>query len=388
MTFSKLNIVELASVLAGPSVGMFFAELGATVIKVENLKTKGDVTRQWKLKNENKSSDISAYYSSANWGKRSIGLDLTKKEGQAIVYDLVRSADVVITSYKPGDPEKLKVDYKTLKKVNPAIIYAHITGYGEDNPRTGYDAIVQGEAGIMSMNGYPDKPPAKLPLAITDILTAHQIKEGILLALINKAKTGKGNYVSASLIHSGIATLSNQATNWLMGKEIPERLGSDHPNIAPYGTVFTTKDKKEIVLAVGSNKQFLHLTGVLKINEKDIEKYFSTNQLRVKNKEKLKKILQQKINLWKGEILLSKLEKLNIPAGRVRNMQEVFKQKEAKEMVLTSGKIKSVRTISFNKKHENILPPPRFAEHTDTILVKLGYSKEKIATLRKQRVIS
>jgi len=251
-----LKVLELASVLAGPSVGMFFAELGATVIKIENITTQGDVTRKWKLAKENPNTDISGYFSCVNWGKYSFAVNLLEKEGLDIIYKLTAECDIVLVSYKPGDAEKLKVDYPTLKQYNQALIYSHITGYGLKNSRAGFDAIIQAESGFTYMNGNPGGPPTKMPVALMDVLAAHHLKEAILLALLYRERTGKGQYIEASLFKAGIASLANQATNWLVGKTIPERIGSDHPNIVPYGTIFKTSDNKEIVLAAGTDKQF------------------------------------------------------------------------------------------------------------------------------------
>src|SRR6478609_11070071 len=170
--FADLKVLELASVLAGPSVGQFFAELGAEVIKVENLKSGGDVTRTWKVSGE-KEGDLSAYFCSCNWGKKSIAVDLSSKEGKEIVQKLASKSDVVIASYKPGDAEKLGVAYEQLNNINPKLIYGQITGYGSDNNRVGYDAVIQAESGFMDMNGERGGDPLKMPVALIDVLAAH-----------------------------------------------------------------------------------------------------------------------------------------------------------------------------------------------------------------------
>src|SRR6188768_2577212 len=213
--FSNLKVIELASVLAGPSVGQFFAELGADVIKIENLKTQGDVTRSWKGSGE-QTDERSAYFCSVNWGKRSLAVDLTKKEGREIIHKLIPQADIVIASYKPGDSEKLEMDYRTLTELNPRLIYGQITGYGSNNQRLGYDAIIQAEAGFMYMNGEQGATSLKMPVALIDVLAGHHLKEGILLALLERYQTGKGSFVEVSLIQAAISSLVNQATNWLI----------------------------------------------------------------------------------------------------------------------------------------------------------------------------
>jgi crotonobetainyl-CoA:carnitine CoA-transferase CaiB-like acyl-CoA transferase len=197
--FENLKVLELASVLAGPGVGQFFAELGATVIKVENPKTSGDVTRGWKVAGE-MTDDRSAYFCAVNWGKQSIAVNLDSTEGQSIVHKLAEQCDVVVASYKPADAEKIRVDYHTLRKFNPSLIYGSITGYGPDQPRVGYDAVIQAESGFMFLNGEPGRTSLKMPVALIDILAGHQLKEGILLAIIRREKTGEGAFIEISLI--------------------------------------------------------------------------------------------------------------------------------------------------------------------------------------------
>ena len=168
-----LKVLELASVLAGPGVGQFFAELGAEVIKVENARTGGDVTRSWKGAGE-QTDDRSAYFCAINWGKKSLALDFNNESDRKVIHALARNTDIVIASYKPGDAEKLGVDYKTLSAINPKLIYGQVTGYGSHNPRVGYDAVIQAEAGFMSMNGEPDRSSLKIPVALMDVLAGHQ----------------------------------------------------------------------------------------------------------------------------------------------------------------------------------------------------------------------
>ena len=386
-----LKVLELASVLAGPTVGQFFAELGATVIKVENATTQGDVTRKWKLSTESPETDISSYFSCANWGKYSIALNLRDEAGLEVVYDLARWCDVVIASYKPGDAEKLKVDYETLKQINPRIIYGHITGYGSKNPRAGYDAIIQAESGFTYMNGEPDGKPTKMPVALMDLLAAHQLKEGILLALLEREKTGEGKYIEVSLLQSGIASLANQATNWLVGGVIPQRMGSDHPNIVPYGTIFTTRDGGDIVLAVGTDKQFARLCAILGKPELAEDPRFRRNIDRVRNREELKKILADLIARWERKPLLDALFAESVPAGGVYNMKEVFEQPEAQEMTVegTTSRgmtLKGILTAVFKYNGEfqqdEVPPPPHYAEHSREVLSQvLGYSEDRIKEL-------
>lgn len=365
--FAGLKVVELASVLAGPSVGQFFAELGAEVIKVENLKTRGDVTRSWKISGE-KEGDLSAYFCSCNWGKKSVALDLSERRGKEIVQKLVTRADVVIASYKPGDAEKLGVDFKTLSQRNPKLIYGQISGYGSDSDRVGYDAVIQAESGFMDMNGEADGPPVKMPVALIDILAGHQLKEALLLALLKKERTGQGSFVEVSLIQAALSSLANQGTNLLVAKKVPARKGSAHPNIAPYGEVFETKDGKKILLAVGNDKQFENLCQILSIS---LSSDFSTNQKRVNNREKLSEQLTEQIKKFESGDLMKGIHTAKIPAGIVQNVAEAFEMKAAKAVILKVGELSGLRNFIGGPaewQQKDLLPPPHFGEHTEEIL--------------------
>ena len=190
---------------------------------------------------------MSAYFCSVNWGKKSLAIDLSKAEGRKIVQTLSAQTDVIITSYKPGDAEKLGVDYKTLSGLNPKLIYGQITGYGSQNDRVGYDAVIQAEAGFIDLNGEKDGPPTKMPVALMDLLAGHHLKEGLLLSLLKRERTGQGDLVEVSLLQTAISSLINQASNWLVVNKLPHRQGSAHPNIAPYGESFETADGKLIL---------------------------------------------------------------------------------------------------------------------------------------------
>lgn len=368
----NLKVLELASVLAGPGVGQFFAELGATVIKVENPKTSGDVTRSWRLHGEN-TDDRTAYFCAVNWGKRSIAVNLETVEGQSIVQNLARQCDIVIASYKPHDAEKIGVDYATLRKVNHSLIYGSITGYGSNDPRVGYDAVIQAESGFMFLNGEPGRPSLKMPVALIDILAGHQLKEGILLALLRRQQSGEGALVEVSLIQSAIASLANQATNWLVAGKIPQKQGSAHPNIAPYGDVFKTAEGHEILLAVGNDRQFIQLCDILGLSEIANDKKFSSNASRVVNRVILNHVLQDKISMQSTEALMSALHGSKIPAGIIQNIQEVFESPQARQLLLTNEEFRGVRTyvgISDQNIGSHFLPPPHYGEHTVEVLEK------------------
>lgn len=370
--FSDLVIVELASVLAGPSVGMFFAELGATVIKVENPRTNGDITRSWHTKDENSQSDISAYFSCVNWGKYSIGLDFNNSDEFRLLKKLIEKADVVIVSFKPGDAKKLNLDYESFSKINEKIIYAEINGFGENDERPAFDAILQAATGFMSINGTDQTGPLKMPVALIDVLAGHHLKEAILISLINRMKTGIGANVKTSLFNSGIVSLVNQAANFLFTNKIPKRTGSEHPNIVPYGSIFKTSDNVEIVFAVGTDNQFAKLCELLDLNYLKDDKKFSTNKMRVKNRRELLLILSKKLSGMNSEILLPKLEEHKIPASKINNIEEAISSYVSKNLLNNHSGLRGIKSIAFEsdsiKFDKDILPPPHFNEHRNFII--------------------
>lgn len=388
--FKGLRVLELASVLAGPAVGQFFAELGASVIKVENLKTNGDVTRSWKTFGE-ETDDRSAYFSSVNWGKKSISLNLDHREGLSIVHQLASRSDVVVVSYKPGDAKRLGVDYESLKSVNPKIIYGEISGYGPNDHRVGYDAVMQAESGFMFMNGEPGQSSLKMPVALIDILAAHHLKEGILLAMLRQTKNGEGAHVHVSLLQAAISSLANQATNWLVGKKIPQKQGSTHPNISPYGDVFLSAGGSEILLAIGTDNQFRVLCEVIDIQNIATDPRFISNSLRVQYRNELHEILQTAISRFPTGLLMTKLELSKIPAGVIRSLNQVFDLPAAQEIMLHSSDRDGVRTYVGSPHPENsshFLPPPHMGEHTIEILSKeLEFDQKIIQHLFSSNIV-
>lgn len=340
-----LKVVELASVLAGPAVGTFLAELGAEVIKIENPRTKGDMTRHWKLPGEDPEAEHSAYFCSVNWGKSHRFINLKEETGKVEVMKLLADADIIVSNYKPGDDKKLGVDYHTVKGVNPTVIYGHITGYGDDDPRPAFDVALQAETGYMSMNGQPNDPPTKLPLAFIDILAAHQLKQGILLALYQKERSGKGAYITTNLKDSALSGLTNQATNWLMGGHVAGRIGSLHPNIAPYGEILETNDGLQSVLAVGTDQQFSHLCDVLDLRTLTTDRKFASNVDRVRHRMELQPLLNNAAKSFSRNELVTKLDALKVPVGVILNMKEVFDQASNQSNLLTETLVDGSETI-------------------------------------------
>lgn len=328
----NIKIIDLSTVLAGPSVGTFFAELGADVIKLEHPKF-GDVTRTWKLPKEDSNSNISAYFSSINYKKKYGKIDLKSDSDRDKLLSLIKESDIILSNFKNGDAEKFGISDELLLKLNPKIIIGKINGYGEDSDRVAYDLILQAETGFMSMNGTPESGPVKMPVALVDVLAAHHLKEGILLALYEREKMGIGKVVSVSLYEAAVSSLVNQASNYLMSGHIPQRIGSTHPNIAPYGELFETKDGATITFAIGSDTHFKKLCETLNLAQLVNDSKFKSNQVRVINRVELAKSLTQKIKNLISTDLLLELELLNVPAGKVKNLAEVFETKEAKSMI-------------------------------------------------------
>jgi len=344
--FKGLKVVELASVLAGPSVALFFAELGAEVIKIENKKTGGDVTRSWKLPSEDKNTDVSAYFLAVNFLKKHLFLDVSHEADYQKCLAHIQNADVVIVNYKKGDDKKLKLDYATLKKINSKIIYAGIQGFSDTDERVAYDLILQAESGFMSMNGTKESGPLKMPVAMIDILAAHHLKEAVLLALLKREKTKQGSKVSVSLFDAAVASLANQATNWLVAKHLPQPTGSLHPNIAPYGEIFTTKDNHTITFAVGSDSQFTKLCELLSIPKISTDKNYRSNQLRVINRKKLFAVLSKEVKKQTLAYLQKETTKQGVPFAKIRNLKEVFELSEAQKLI---------KNISYDKKNYRVV---------------------------------
>lgn len=353
--FESLKVIELATVLAGPAVGMFFAELGAEVIKIEH-PSLPDVTRSWKLPSENDQDSVSAYFSSVNYRKQYRKLDLTSPEGAMEIRSLIQTADILLLNFKKGDDLKFGLTSEEIWKLNPRTIIGKITGFGDDSDRVAYDLILQAESGLMSMNGTPESGPVKMPVAFIDVLAAHQLKEGLLVALIDRLSSGKGQEVSVSLYDAAVSSLVNQASNYLMEGHVPQRIGSLHPNIAPYGELFTTTDQKQVTFAIGSNRHFEGLCAFLGLPELVSDERFSVNAHRVKNRTTLFEILQTAIAQHTSESLNLAMQQQHIPFGIIRSLDEVFTDPMARALVRTeqiAGKTtQRVTSIAF-KRHGN-----------------------------------
>lgn len=345
---NNLKVIEFAGILAGPAVGMFFAEMGAKVIKIENPKTGGDAARFWKLPEEINSEKTSAYFNSVNWNKEHVFLDLENSNDYKVMLEFVKDADIIICNWKKGDAEKLKVDYATLKAINPKIIYGQIFGFDANSDRVAFDMVLQAETGWLSMNGINKNTLCKIPVAIIDLFAAHQLKEGILVALLNRQNSKSGMQVTVSLWDSAIASLANQSSNWLNAGHLPQPMGLLHPNIAPYGEVVITKDEIQFVLAVGTDKQFKNLCALLNLNELSENVFYKTNVQRVLHRKELFNVLQQKISAITSKDFMQACEENKIPVGVIRNVQQLFELPKTKKLILEDTAGKRVRTTIFN----------------------------------------
>lgn len=332
LSLAGLKVIDASTVLAGPRVATYFAELGAEVIKVEH-PGHPDVTRSWKLPSEAKDGAISAYFSSVNYGKSYEKIDLSAKDGHTEFLSLISTADILIMNFKRGDYAKFNIGNEVLHSHNPGLIIGKISGYGSESDRVAYDLILQAESGFMSMNGQPEGPPTKMPVAFIDVLAAHHLKEALLLTLYKREISGRGTAVNVSLYDAAVSSLVNQASNYLMSGEIPQRLGSKHPNIAPYGELFQTSDKRTITFAIGSDGHFKKLCDTLEIPKLPNDPRFTSNQDRVVNRHELYSLLQEQVSRWNSNELLQKLLELNVPAGAVKNLEEVFNDPHAQSLV-------------------------------------------------------
>ncbi len=379
----NVRVIELARILAGPWAGQLLADLGADVIKVEN-PDGGDDTRKWGppfvtgTDGENLSA---AYYHSCNRGKRSIALDFSTPEGAEIVRRLAATADVLIENFKLGGLKKYGLDYESLKKINPRLVYCSITGFGQDGPyapRAGYDFIIQGMAGMMSITGEPGREPQKAGVAISDIFTGLYSVIAIQAALRHAEATGEGQHIDMALFDTQISVLGNQNLNYLVSGNSPVQMGNAHMNIAPY-EVLPVKDG-HFILAVGNDGQFQKFCAVVGLDDLPRDPAFATNPARVANRAALRAKMIEKLATLERDPLLAALEKASVPASPINTIGQMF----ADPQTIARG-----MRLDLDDGHGNLLPSvrapmvmsgtplvyerpsPRLGEHTDEILAEL-----------------
>jgi crotonobetainyl-CoA:carnitine CoA-transferase CaiB-like acyl-CoA transferase len=381
-----LRVLELARILAGPWAGQMLADLGADVIKVER-KGTGDDTRGWGppfVEGADGNHIGSAYFHSANRGKRSIEMDFESEDGKRIVRKLAARSDILIENFKVGGLAKFGLDYKSLKDECPRLIYCSVTGFGQDGPyakRAGYDLMAQGMGGIMDLTGMADGPPTRVGVAISDIFTGCYSVIGILAAIAQREKTGKGCYVDTALVDSTVGVLANQALNYLVSNEIPKRIGNSHPNIVPYQE-FPVADG-HVIVATGNDGQYVKFCNVLGAPELAQNPAYKDNVGRLKNRNELVGKLAALTAKMKRDDLLGKLEAQGVPAGPINNLEQVFNDAQVKyrgmkldlpSSAAKSGTIPGVRTpiVIDGWRAASERPSPRLGEHGAEILREIG----------------
>jgi len=389
-----IKVLDLSRVLAGPYCTMMLGDLGADVIKVER-PGEGDETREWGPPD---AAGESAYYLCVNRNKRGITVDLKAPEGREIIKKLAARSDIIIENYKVGTLARLGLGYEDIKKINPGIIYCSITGFGQYGPykdRPGYDFIIQGMGGIMSITGDPDGPPMKVGVAIVDITAGLFACSSILAALYYREKTGLGQYIDISLLDSVVAWLANVGSNYLISGELPKRYGNAHPNIVPYEP-FQAKDGVWIALGVGNDRQWRDFCRLAGLEHLADDPRFAINPQRVIHRKELIPIIAEKMKERTSDEWLEELDKLKIPCGPINTLDRVFSdpQVQARGMVVEvphpkAGKVKFVASpMKFSltpcivERH-----PPLLGEHTEEVLKELGYSDDEIRSLREKGVI-
>ncbi len=389
-----IRVLDLSRVLAGPFATQLLGDLGAEIIKVE-APGRGDETRSW---GPPFADGEAAYYLSVNRNKKSITVNLKTPEGIDIIKKLAKISDVFIENFKVGGLDKLGLGYEEIKKENPRIIYVSITGFGHTGPykeRPGYDFIIQGMCGVMSVTGEPDGEPMKVGVAWTDVITGLFASNAILAALIEREKSGLGQYIDISLLDSAIAAMVNQASNYLISGVPPKRYGNAHPNIVPY-QAFKTKDSY-MILAVGNDSQFEKFCKVAGREDLANNPDFATNPKRVENREKLIPIIKD-IMLTKTTAEWCKLlTEAKVPCGPIYNLKEVFEDPhvQSRNMVVnvkhpTAGKIPLVGTpLKFSRtKVQFNQYPPLLGEHTDEVLHHLlGFSEKTLKVYHEKGII-
>ena len=388
-----IKVLDLSRVLAGPSCTQVLADLGAEVIKIERPDI-GDETRHWAPPVF--ADDTSAYYATINRNKKSLTVDITTPAGQKIIRQLAVDSDILVENFKVNGLKKYGLDYESLKRSNPRLIYASLTGFGQTGPDAmlpGYDYIIQGLSGLMSITGPADGEPHKVGVAVVDLFAGLQLTIGIQAALIARQQTGLGQLVDVALFDSAISMLANVGMNHLASGQVPPRLGNQHPNIVPY-QVFAAEGNQHFILACGNDQQFTKLCKVLGVDWYEDER-FMTNPARVVHRELLCGWLAQKFAEHSRVYWLDRLQQASIPSGAIHNIAEAMAmpQTQAREMVIDFTTQNSpVRTLGNPIKLSASpvtyrTPPPRLGEHTDSTLSALGYDSNMIAKLRADGIV-
>ncbi|MHC8865147.1 CaiB/BaiF CoA transferase family protein [Arenicellales bacterium IMCC57338] len=402
---SHIRVLDLSRVLAGPWCTQMLADLGADVIKVER-PGKGDDTRQWgppfAIDDDGQSTVESTYFLSANRGKRSVTVNIASPQGQELIRTLAAMSDVVVENFKVGTLARYGLDYDTLKKINPKLVYCSITGFGQDGPyadRAGYDFMIQGLGGLMSITGEEEDTvgagPQKVGVAIADIVTGLYCASAIQAALISRENTGIGQYIDMSLLDCQVAILANQAMMYLGAGQVPSRMGNAHPNIVPY-QVFATEDG-HMIIAVGNDSQFEQLCCLLGCPEIAKDPSFSTNQQRVANRVSLIKILSDQLVDKTTSEWLALLESVGVPCGKINAIDETLNDPQVQHRQMrvcadheSIGRVDLLGSpIKLSETPTTVnRAPPTLGQHTDEVLTQvLDYSEEQVNQLRADGVL-
>ena len=400
-----ITVLDLTRVLSGPYCTMLLADMGARVIKVEH-PGNGDDTRAWGPPflypgaqqpgvGEPDDTGESAYFLSINRNKESVTLDFKHAEGRALLEQLIARADVVVENFRPGTLNKLGLDYDTLSKKYPRLVYCSISGFGHTGPRwkqPGYDAIMQAEGGLMSITGTADGPPIRLGVAIVDIVSGMFAAYGVAVALLARERTGQGQEVDLAMLDATVALLTYQAGSYFASGKVPARLGNRHPSIVPYET-FTAADG-DFVLAVGNDDQWRKFCAVAELPPDD---RFATNRQRVSGYDELRPFVADQLRTRPRQHWIDALTKAGVPCGSVRNFDELFAdpQLDAREMIaiVEHATIGPLTALGLPVKLSATpgavrTAPPTLGQHTDAVLGQdLGLSADAIAALRQHKVI-
>lgn len=400
-----IRVLDLSRVLAGPWCSQNLADLGADVIKIER-PGAGDDTRAWgppyAPDGDGKATSEAAYYLSANRGKRSVTVDIASSEGQALLRELAAHCDVVLENFKVGHLARYGLDYASLKAVRPDIVYCSITGFGQDGPyahRAGYDFLIQGMGGLMSVtgerDGLPGGGPQKVGVALTDLMTGMYATVAVLAALTHRDRTGEGQHIDMSLLDTQVAMLANVGSNYLNSGKRPQRWGNAHANIVPYQT-FACLDG-HIIVAAGNDGQYRKFVEAGGRTELAHDERFATNPLRVQHRDVLVPLLDEMVKTKTRDEWIALLEAAGVPCGPINNLDEVFDNPQVRargmEVALDhplAGQVKLVRNpmrMSATPATSS-LAPPLLGQHTDAVLAEvLGKSGDEIATLREKKVL-
>ena len=399
-----VRVLDLSRVLAGPMASQTLADLGAEVIKIER-PGSGDDTRSWGppfLSGDDEGQREAAYFLSTNRGKKSVTIDFTQPAGQGLVQDIARHCDIVLENFKFGGLAKYGLDYESLCVVNPGIIYCSITGFGHTGPyreRVGYDFMIQGMSGLMSITGEPDERPGGSPMkvgvAVSDVFTGLYSTIGVLAALQHRDRTGEGQHIDMALLDSQVAVLVNQAMNYLSTGAPPGRLGNAHPNIVPY-QVFATEDG-HLILAVGNERQFQAFCELAGCSELVTDERFSSNAARVAHRDEITAVLEPVMRQRTTTRWIKDLQAAGVPCGPINDIEQVFNDPQVRERGLalelehaTVGKIASVACpIRYSKTPLTYeTPPPALGQHVEQVLTELlGLEPEEIQRYRDDGVV-